>query len=203
MSEQIIMYPERCRACRRCEVACIAARHNLSFKDATKRKKEFGARLTVVKTDSYKTTVRCHQCNPAPCCHICPTGALQQGADGIIHMSPELCIACEMCIDACPYGAVHIDTVELPVAKVEDDPHDVELTQPRRIAVRCDLCRDWRKENNKACTACMEACPAHAMALQLDDGTLVTPPKPERKVAPKPAAKPAVQPAGDAAATPA
>lgn len=34
MPEHIITKPEKCRACHRCEVACIAAHHNLDMKEA-------------------------------------------------------------------------------------------------------------------------------------------------------------------------
>ena len=187
MLEKIIMYPERCRACHRCEVACIAAHHNLNLKDAMKRRNEFVARVRVIKGEGYKTTVRCHECSPAPCVNICPTGALQQIESGEIVMKQELCLACEMCVDACPYGAVQMDTVDLPMSKVEDNPDDKEFSTSRHVAVRCDLCREWRQQTGKPYTACMEACAARAVGLQIESGEIIFPPKPEKKVPPKPA----------------
>lgn len=185
MLERIIMRPEKCRACHRCEVACIAAHHGLDMKEAMKRRNEFVPRVRVVKGESYKTTVRCHECQPAPCCNICPTGALYQEKDGRVSMHPELCMACEMCMDACPYGAVQLDTTDLPVVCIEDNPGEVNLQDRRRVAVRCDLCRDWRQKNGKTMTSCMEACPAQAIGLQTESGEIIFPPKP----APKPVAK--------------
>ncbi len=191
--ERIVLLSERCRACRRCEVACIAAHHGIDIKEATKRRSEFISRVRVIKGEGYKTTVRCHECSNAPCCHICPTGALEQLESGVVTMHPELCIACEMCADACPYGAIQMDVSPLPVVKVEDNPDDEELQQPRKVAVRCDLCRDWRRENGKSMTPCMEACPAQCIGLMLDDGTTIFPEKPVKKAV-KPAAKPAEKP---------
>ena len=44
--------PEKCKACRRCEIACIAAHHGLTFKEALKKRDELVARVHVV-TVSY------------------------------------------------------------------------------------------------------------------------------------------------------
>lgn len=49
--------------------------------------------------------------------------------------------------------------------------------------MRCDMCRAWRMENGKRITACMEACPAHALSLVLADGSLWCRP-PRRKRSP-------------------
>ena len=84
MIEHIQVIPDKCRACRRCEVACIAAHHGMTFKEAMKHRDVLVSRVQVVKAEGFRTTVRCHQCNPAPCCNICPTGALQQEEDGRI-----------------------------------------------------------------------------------------------------------------------
>ena len=88
MTEHIQVVPDKCRACRRCEVACIAAHHGMSFKEAMKHRDELVSRVQVVKAEGFKTTVRCHQCDHAPCANVCPTGALQQDADGRIKLPP-------------------------------------------------------------------------------------------------------------------
>ena len=111
-----------------------------------------------------------------------------------------------------------MDVTSLPVVKMEDNPDDDELLQPRKVAVRCDLCRDWRKLNGKSMTPCMEACPAQCIGLMKEDGTTLFPEKPQKKpVAAKPvpqvkaaetekqetaAAKPAETSAPSAQATP-
>ena len=76
MIEHIQVIPDKCRACRRCEVACIAAHHGMTFKEAMKHRDVLVSRVQVVKAEGFKTTVRCHQCNPAPCCNICPISRL-------------------------------------------------------------------------------------------------------------------------------
>ena len=48
--------PEKCKACRRCEIACIAAHHGLTFKEALKKRDELVARVHVVKSGSSART---------------------------------------------------------------------------------------------------------------------------------------------------
>ena len=194
MTEHIQVIPDKCRACRRCEVACIAAHHGISFKEAMKHRDEMVARVQVVKAEGFKTTVRCHQCNPAPCVNVCPAGALQQDAEGRIIMRVQYCLACNMCIAACPYGTISMDTIGMP--DVDADGGETLAQRSRReVAVRCDMCRAWRMENGKKITACMEACPAHALALVLADGTVVEAPTPVKAVKPASAAPTKAQPA--------
>ena len=180
MTEHIQVVPDKCRACRRCEVACIAAHHGMSFKEAMKHRDELVSRVQVVKAEGFKTTVRCHQCPHAPCVNVCPTGALQQDEQGRIIMRVQYCVACKMCMAACPYGTITMETIGMPTVDGEDGETIAQRAR-REVAVRCDMCRAWRMENGKRITACMEACPAHALSLVLADGTVVEAPKPEKK----------------------
>lgn len=182
MTEHIQVVPDKCRACRRCEVACIAAHHGMTFKEAMKHRDVLVSRVQVVKAEGFKTTVRCHQCDPAPCCNICPTGALQQEEDGRITMRVQFCVACKMCIAVCPYGTISLDSIGMPDLSSDDAETMAQRTR-REVAVRCDMCRAWREENGKKITACMEACPARALSMVEPDGTVVEAPLPEKKAA--------------------
>lgn len=110
--------PEKCKACRRCEIACIAAHHGLTFKEALKKRDELVARVHVVKSGSVKSPISCRQCENAPCARICPTGALQQD-DGIVTMNAQICSGCQLCIMAGPYGAISLESIGLPSATSE------------------------------------------------------------------------------------
>jgi carbon-monoxide dehydrogenase iron sulfur subunit len=156
---------DKCRACRKCELACIASHNNLSLKEAAKALKLgiFAPRVHVVKTGEVKMPVQCHQCEHAPCARVCPTGALVQ-ENGRVRMRPQFCAACSLCIMACPYGAISLSYFGLPEADEAGHLHG------REIAVRCDLCEDWRRREGKSVSACVEACPSKALRLVHLDG---------------------------------
>lgn len=185
MQEHVQVESSKCKACRRCEIACIASHHGLDFKTAMKQKALYSPRCWAIKGDDFKTSVRCHCCDPAPCCNICPTGALQQNKDGSFSIHPELCAGCMMCASVCPYGVISPEVIG---KQQEDNTSNFPVTPARTIAIRCDLCHDWRQEKGVEYTACMEACLSQALTLVRKDGTIVQAPKPEKK----PAAKAAV-----------
>lgn len=152
---------DKCRACRKCELACIASHNNMSIKEATKNRKQFEPRVHVVKSGTLKLPVQCHQCEHAPCAAICPTGALVQDGSGPIVMRSQFCAGCGLCIMACPYGAISRSFIK----RTEDEKARMERSEPRFIAVRCDLCSEWRAVEGKNTSACVEACPAGALRM--------------------------------------
>ena len=138
----------------------FAAHHGLTFKEALKKRDELVARVHVVKSGSVKSPISCRQCENAPCARICPTGALQQD-DGIVTMNAQICSGCQLCIMACPYGAISLESIGLPSATSET----MAQKSMRSVAVRCDLCKDWMKREGKSVPACVEACPVHARSV--------------------------------------
>jgi Fe-S-cluster-containing dehydrogenase component len=44
-------------------------------------------------------------CENPPCTICCPCKASQQDEDGIVWVEAEKCMACKVCVNACPYGA--------------------------------------------------------------------------------------------------
>ena len=52
----------------------------------------------------------CLHCDEAACVTVCPTGAsYKRSEDGIVLVDEELCIGCDLCAWACPYGARELD----------------------------------------------------------------------------------------------
>lgn len=64
--------------------------------------------------------------------------AITRNAQGIVLIDNDLCIGCQACLEACPFGAMQFD-------------------DQREIAVKCDLCLERLADNKQ--TACMSVCP--------------------------------------------
>ena len=76
-------------------------------------------------------------------------------------MNAQICSGCQLCIMACPYGAISLESIGLPSATSET----MAQKSMRSVAVRCDLCKDWMKREGKSVPACVEACPVHALSV--------------------------------------
>jgi Fe-S-cluster-containing hydrogenase component 2 len=59
---------------------------------------------------------------------VCPTGATYQTAT-YTAVNPKLCIACKLCMMVCPFGAIHISSVQVN-------------SRSKPAAIKCDLCVD-------------------------------------------------------------
>jgi Fe-S-cluster-containing dehydrogenase component len=96
----------------------------------------------------YRTTigldvpVSCMHCARAPCIEACPTGAMTRDQSGAVYVIESRCIGCLSCLYACPFG--------IP-----------ELEKTSKVAVKCHLCRDLRKEGLEP--ACSAICPTGAI----------------------------------------
>jgi carbon-monoxide dehydrogenase iron sulfur subunit len=52
----------------------------------------------------------CRACIDPPCARVCPTDALISRPGGGVSFKSALCIGCENCVEACPFGAVLWDS---------------------------------------------------------------------------------------------
>ena len=50
--------------------------------------------------------VFCRHCREGTCIRACPTEALARGDDGIVRRSSMLCVKCNSCVIACPFGTL-------------------------------------------------------------------------------------------------
>ncbi len=129
-------------ACGLCVVACVTE-HSKSkdvlcaYKSETPRP---GRRNVVEQTGGASLSLQCRHCADPACVEACINGALHV-RDGVILVDKEHCVACWMCVMACPYGCMH-----------REDRGD------RWTSNKCDLCPERRVP------ACVEACPNRALA---------------------------------------
>jgi Fe-S-cluster-containing dehydrogenase component len=87
---------------------------------------------------------RCNQCDSPPCVPVCPTGASHVSELGkTVQIDDAKCIKCQMCLQACPYGA-----------RFMNDAKD-------GVADKCTFCAHRLAAGNEP--ACVAVCPTRAM----------------------------------------
>ena len=96
----LAFHPERCDGARACEVKC--AQTWFKVDDAEK------SSIRIRATDGGFAAEFCIQCGE--CIAVCPTNALTQDRNGVIHVNKQLCVGCMSCVGFCPYGVMYYDT---------------------------------------------------------------------------------------------
>jgi carbon-monoxide dehydrogenase iron sulfur subunit len=147
--KKVFVNEEVCIGCGLCEVYC-RLQHS-GTKDLVKAyKKESPRALPRVRVEEQGNvafSVRCQQCDDAPCVQACLTGALSRDTEtGAVIVDEEKCVGCWTCILVCPFGAVKQDI-------------------SRKKTVRCDLCP------GEEIPVCVLNCPNEALAyVEVQDG---------------------------------
>ncbi len=90
----------------------------------------------------------CMHCEFPMCAAVCPVEAITKYEEGPVVINQQLCIGCEYCIYACPWGVISKD----------------DLTHK---AAKCTMCSD-RIAGNKS-PFCVQACPVDALDFGLHE----------------------------------
>jgi Fe-S-cluster-containing dehydrogenase component len=61
----------------------------------------------------------CFHCDRPACVLACPTGAMQKRDDGLVFSDLELCIGCQTCAVACPFGHPQLNPATGKIAKCD------------------------------------------------------------------------------------
>jgi Fe-S-cluster-containing hydrogenase component 2 len=108
--------PQKCNGCRLCEIACSLF-HEREVDPSR-------SRIHVLEWNlkGIFLPVFCQHCADAPCKAACPKDAISWKDDwGRVVIDYDRCVSCQMCVAACPFGAIRFD-------------------KPREIIIKCDLC---------------------------------------------------------------
>jgi len=132
---------KKCIGCHSCTVAC-KQEFNLPVGPMPIRVLKIGPRKTNSGLRTDYVPVFCRHCEDAPCIRACPEKVLYKRPDGIVLVNKEKCTGCQICIDACPIGALQINT----------EVGNVEL---------CDLCSARIDEGEQP--VCVQVCPARCL----------------------------------------
>lgn len=116
---------DRCLGCQTCRIAC-KVENSLDIGSGI-RVDTIGGTYQDTPEGKYPNLsmyflpVPCMHCGEAPCIEACPEEAIYKRQDGIVLIDEEKCNGCQLCIPACPYGALTYD-------------------DQRDVIVKCTLC---------------------------------------------------------------
>lgn len=109
MNKVLLSDAKKCVGCRICEQWCSMSHFNVG------NPKKSRISVTRSHVDYMDYPVACHQCVDTPCIKACPPKVSALSKDektGAINVNQEKCIACKMCIKACPYNAIKVHPTE-------------------------------------------------------------------------------------------
>lgn len=114
MSKVLVINPDKCTACRACELAC-SMKHTGEFNPARSRIKDYN-----FLEEAIYIPMTCTQCDEAWCARICPAGAIKKDESlGAWRVDHARCVGCRMCELACPFGSIIVDSMEKKAAKCD------------------------------------------------------------------------------------
>jgi Fe-S-cluster-containing dehydrogenase component len=110
--------PARCIGCYSCEVACMLE-HDLPPGPRPIRIIQIGP---LEHKDGLVMTFQpasCLHCQAPACVEACPTGAMRKRVDGLVLSDPDLCIGCQTCAIACPFGVPMLNPSKGKISKCD------------------------------------------------------------------------------------
>lgn len=132
----LLVDSSRCTGCFSCEVAC-KMEHDLPagprpIKVIQVGPLEQGEELVM----SFQPTT-CFHCDRPACVLACPTRAMQKREDGIVFSDQELCIGCQTCAIACPFGIPQLNLATGKIAKCDGCMDRVDQGLWPACALKC------------------------------------------------------------------
>ena len=140
---------DKCIGCHACEVAC-KNENDIALGQYWNRLVQVGPHGTFPELEQYWLTFQCQQCENAPCVEVCPTGATYRDEQtGEVLIDTDVCIGCQLCMSACPYGVR-------------------SYSETDGVVTKCTMCRHLRDKGEDP--ACVAACCSGARVFgDLDD----------------------------------
>jgi formate dehydrogenase iron-sulfur subunit len=96
--------------------------------------------------------MQCYHCADAPCVSVCPTDSLIKKDNGYVRVRDSLCIGCQYCLSACPFGAPQFPESDDGTAQVVGNGGKMD---------KCTMCEE-RQDVGKG-PACAEECATDAI----------------------------------------
>ena len=124
---------DRCIGCGACAVSCARVLGGVSAISYAKLGDQVGIPSA------------CRHCTEAPCLNVCPNEAISRDEDGVVVRDAMLCVACNSCVIACPFGTLADQFLD-------------------HTAVKCNLCAT--RVERGLLPACVATCASGARSFE-------------------------------------
>lgn len=159
----------RCLGCGACAFACKAENGTGPGVWYTKVYLREAGKFPNARRIAFPTL--CMHCQNPPCVDVCPTGASQKSADGIVSVNADLCIGCKYCEAACPYDArTFVESIKGYFPKYGLNAYEKLMYAKHQSGVveKCNFCPTRIAQGKEP--ACVATCPSYARIFgDLDD----------------------------------
>lgn len=99
----ILIDLDKCVGCHSCTVAC-KIENDVALGTFWSKVHQIGPDGEFPDLNMYFLPVLCQHCQDPKCVEVCPTTASVKREDGIVLVDHDICIGCQYCVMACPYG---------------------------------------------------------------------------------------------------
>ena len=139
--KSLLVDMDLCYGCFSCEVGC-KQEHGLPSGANFITVHQVGPTRIGGKLKMDFVPMACKHCGKPACVEACPEDAIYKRSDGIVLINDEKCTGCQICMEACPFGAPQFVT-------------------EKNIVQKCDLCVD--RTDRGQVPACVHHCPTEAL----------------------------------------
>ena len=147
MVKVLMVNPEKCTGCKKCEIACASRKTN-----------EFDPIYSAIKVYSHDegsvwVPIVCMQCEEAACAKVCPVKAITKDENGAAVINENLCIRCKMCMRVCPFGCMSYNSDRKEMLKCDlcgGNPQCVKVCADEAIEYKEDTKTNLNRKKNIA-----------------------------------------------------
>jgi len=144
MEKILILDPDKCGACRICEVVCSLVKEGEC--------NPARSRIQILRREMLEVPLVCQQCEVLFCASVCPKGAIKRDKDtGAVIVDEKNCDGCRICIKVCPFQAIFYDSKRKRVFTCdlcEGNPQCVEWC-PREALQYVSVTKSYMEKKTK------------------------------------------------------